>query len=195
MSKKIITGLLATILLLGSSWTMAIGPEFSADMTMKDAKGKLATGKVFMKAGQKIRQEMIVEGQTSVTILRLDKKLSWTLLPNNQYMEVALPFDPQNPGQDSSIQYENKVIGNEFVNGYNCQVIQYTYKEQKYGILVQWVAAQLNFSVRYQTKDANGKITSTIDYTNIKLGNQPDSLFEVPAGYQKFSMNFKIPGM
>lgn len=173
---------------------LAAGIEFAADFTMTDAKGKVvATGKFFMK-NEKIRQETAAEGETNVTIVRIDKKVAWTLLSNNQYMEVAIKFDPKNPELSKEIEYDKAVIGQETVNGYDCQVVQYTYKEKKYGVAVQWIAAKLQFPVRTQTKDAKGKITATVDYANIKPGPQPDSLFEVPAGYQKMTLPFKLPG-
>ncbi len=194
MSKRITIGLtlFLLVLMVVSTGIWAAGPEFSADMTMTDAKGKVASGKIFMK-GQKIRQEITDEGQTNVAILRLDKKVSWTLLPENQYMEVAMPFDTSRP-EDSGIEYETKELGNETINGYECKVIQYTYKEKKYGILVQWIANKLNFAIKSQTKNSKGKVTNTMEYSNIKVGNQPDSLFEIPSGYQKMGLPFKLPG-
>lgn len=194
MSKRITIGLtlFLLVLMVVSTGIWAVGPEFSADMTMTDAKGKVASGKIFMK-GQKIRQEITDEGQTNVAILRLDKKVSWTLLPENQYMEVAMPFDTSRP-EDSGIEYETTELGNETINGYECKVIQYTYKEKKYGILVQWIANKLNFTIKSQTKNSKGKVTNTMEYSNIKVGNQPDSLFEIPSGYQKMGLPFKLPG-
>lgn len=196
MSKRITTGIVMFLVLLmaGSTGIWAVSPEFSADMTTTDAKGKVATGKIFIKGYQKIRQEISAEGQTSVTILRLDKKVSWTLMPENQYLEVAMPFDTQHP-EDSGIEYETTEIGNETINGYDCKVTQYTYKQKKYGILIQWVSTKLNFAIKSQSKNAKGKVTNTIEYTNIKTSAQPDSLFEIPSGYQKMGLPFKLPGM
>lgn len=195
MKKCLMASSMGLILALVLSFgVLAIGPEFSADMTMKDAKNKVVTGKYFMKS-MKMRQEITMDQGTSITILRMDKKVGWTLLPNNQYMEVAVNFDPNNPEVNKDMQYDKAVLGNEKVNGYDCQIVQYTFKEKKYGIVVQWIANQLQFAVRTQTKDSGGKITSTTDYTNIKQGPQPDSLFEIPAGYEKMKLNFKLPGM
>ena len=195
MGKKLTTGFafLLLVVMVVSTGIGAAGPEFSADMTMTDAKGKVASGKIFMK-GQKIRQETTAEGQTTVTILRMDKKVSWTLMPENQYMEVAIPVDTQNP-EASGIEYDMAEIGSETINGYDCKVVQYTYKEKKYGILTQWISKKLNFAIKFESKDKKGKVTSTVVYSNIKTGTQPDSLFEIPAGYKKFGLNFKLPGM
>ena len=34
-----------------------------------------------------------------------------------------------------------------------------------------------------------------IDYKNIKIGKQADSLFELPAGYKKFSLGGSVSGI
>jgi outer membrane lipoprotein-sorting protein len=196
MNRKVLYLLLVIIIAALTCYTVtAAMAEFSADFTSTDAKGKIATGKTFIK-DNKIRQEITAEGQTAITILRMDKKVSWTLMPaNKQYMEMAIPFDPSHPSSDNTAEYDSTIIGNETINGYDCEVIQYTYKNKKYGILVQWNAKKLNFAIKYQTKDSKGKVTSTMEYKNIKTGGNADSLFEIPAGYTKFSMDFKIPGM
>lgn len=164
--------------------------QFSADFTMTE-EGKVITGKTFIKGG-KIRKEAALEGEKVITILRSDKKVAWTLIPDEkQYIEIGLTFDPARPSSDAGTEYayDQKTIGHEKVNGYDCDVIQYTYQKKIYGSLVQWFSPKLNFAIKYQTKDASGKVTSTQEYKNIKTGNVADSLFEIPAGYTKFSMN------
>ncbi|HBE77897.1 MAG TPA: hypothetical protein DDW65_08965 [Firmicutes bacterium] len=74
-------------------------------------------------------------------------------------------------------------MGNENLNGHDYQDIQYTYEEKKFEVMVQWIANKLGFVVRTLIKDAKGKETSTMDYTNIKPGGQANSLFEIPEGY------------
>jgi len=192
--KRLILGCLvlalSILIVIGSA--LAAGPEFSADLVITDAKGKTNIGKVYIKGTDKIRQEITTEGETSVTILRLDKKVSWTLLPDKQYMEISIPVDPNQPNPE--YEYEITEVGKETVNGYPCKIMQYTYKNKKYGELKHWVSEKLGYPIKMENIDAKGKITIT-EYKNIKEGVQPDSLFEIPAGYGKFSMPFKIPGM
>ncbi|NLM36603.1 MAG: DUF4412 domain-containing protein [Firmicutes bacterium] len=193
MAKRLVTKLflLLAVVFICSGLVLAAKPEFSGEMILTDAKGKVTNGTIYVQGTEKIRQE-ITEGDTvTVTILRLDKKVSWTLLPDQQYMEVSFPFDPNQ--LNSEFEYEMKTLGSETVNGYDCQIIQYTYKERKYGILVQWFSEELGFAVKTQTKDAKGKVTSTIEYRNIVEGKQPDELFEIPNGYTKFSIIPKLP--
>lgn len=194
MKRLWITGLVFLFFLMAASAIIiAASAEFSADFTITGSKKVIASGKVFMK-GDKIRQEIKIAGKTNVSIVRLDKKIAWTLLPKYKYLETVIPFDPLNPQLSKNINYEKAVIGNENANGYDCQVVQYTYKDKKYGVILQWVASKLQFPVRIQTKSAKGNITSTVDYQNIKTEVQPDSLFELPAGYQKMNLSLKKTG-
>ncbi|HHT04826.1 MAG TPA: DUF4412 domain-containing protein [Hydrogenispora sp.] len=183
--------ILLAVVLIFSGLVQAATPEFSGEMILTDAKGKVTQGKIYVQGTEKIRQETSAGDEVSVTILRLDKKVSWTLLPDQQYMEVNLPFDPNQPNLD--LEYEMKTLGSETVNGYPCQIIQYTYKDRKYGVLVQWFSEELGFAVKTQTKDGKGKVTSTVEYRNIVEGKQPDELFEIPSGYSKFSIIPKLP--
>lgn len=165
--------------------------EFSADFTMTE-NGNVFTGKTFIK-GDKIRKEATVEGEKVITILRPDKKVAWTLMPDEkQYIEIGLAFDPARPSDNAGTEYKfaKKTIGHEKVNGYDCDVIQYTYQKKEYGILIQWFSSKLNFAIKYQTKDSSGKVTSIQEYKSIKITKVADSLFEIPAGYTKFSMDF-----
>ena len=192
MTKRLALSLVILIaaVLLYCGFVLAASPEFSADMIVTDAKGNVTTGKIYMKGNEKVRQEVKSGDDVSVTILRLDKKVSWTLMPEKQYMEVAFNFDPNQLNPD--FEYEVKTIGNETVNGYSCQVVEYVYKDKKLGSLVQWIADDLGFAVKTQTKNARGKVESTVEYKNIAVGPQPDNLFEIPAGYKKFSL-FQLP--
>jgi outer membrane lipoprotein-sorting protein len=191
--RKCVSFLLFACLLAGVSGSAAFaaGPEFSADFKTTDANGKVTTGKFFSK-GDKIREEISAGKESSVMILRLDKKVSWTLMPNNQYVEVALPFDPANPQAYAKTEYEEKVIGTETVNGVVCQVIQTTYKDPKYGIMIKWVPSKNEIALKIQTKDSSGKVTSTTEFSNITKAQQPASLFELPAGYKKFALPFSF---
>ena len=120
-----------------------------------------------------------------MTILRLDRKVSWILMPDNKYMEVSLPFDPNQPQNQD---FEMATIGQEKINGYDCDIIQYTYKKKSLGVLKQWVAKELKYAIKIESLDSKGKVTSTTEYKNISRGILDDSLFELPKGYSKFSL-------
>ena len=177
--------LMLLVFFLTAGALMAQHPaEFKAGFTTTDAKGKTIDGTIYIK-GDKIRQEIEEDGATTITILRLDRKLSWILMPENKYMEVPLPIDPNQPQNQ---EYGIATIGQETVNGYNCEIIQYTYTKKSLGVLVQWIAKDLNYAVKTEAKNAKGKLTSRTEYHNITPTKLADSLFEIPAGYSKFSL-------
>ena len=79
MTKKLVSSLIILMLavLLCCGLVFAASPEFSADMVMTDAKGKTTTGRA-TRRDMKVRQDSSPV-MTCRTILRLDKKVSWTL--------------------------------------------------------------------------------------------------------------------
>jgi hypothetical protein len=54
-------------------------------------------------------------------------------------------------------------------------------------ILHQWWATDINFPVKTAADDGSW----VMEYRDINIGSQPDSLFDIPSGYQKLS----IPGL
>ena len=62
--------------------------EFSADVVIAPKGDELMKGKVFVK-GDKVRQETTEKDETQVMIIRLDKKVTWTITPEEKtYMEM-----------------------------------------------------------------------------------------------------------
>ena len=57
--------------------------EFSADMVIVPKGEEPMKGKIFVK-GDKIRQETIEEDETQIMIIRPDKKLTWTITPDEK---------------------------------------------------------------------------------------------------------------
>ncbi len=164
--------------------------EFSADISITENK-KTTTGKIYA-SNDKFRQEMSGSDGTAVTIIRLDKKVMWTLLDDNTYMEISgeAVMDPSAP---KAPDYEVVNLGSEVVNGYTCDKIQYIYKDKSLGSMIQWVVPDLQYAVRTEMTDRKGKVTSVIDITNVRPGPQPATLFEIPPGYSKFELPIKLP--
>ena len=65
--------------------------DFSADMVMK-SDGQTMQGKIYASSGgSKIRMEMEREGQQMIMITRLDRNISYMVMPaQNMYMEPLL---------------------------------------------------------------------------------------------------------
>lgn len=144
--------------------------------------------------GKKQRMEMNEGGQKAINIIRADKKVMWMLMPDQKmYMEMSLNTQKEDITSrlnDPDVKMEKKFITDEKVDGHSTKKYHVTMtrggKKESSGFI--WEAQDLNnFPVRWQDEDRK----TTVTWKNIKLGDVPDSRFEVPAGYKKMSM----PGM
>lgn len=176
------------VLLVGSACAL----EFSSDMVMT-SQGQTQTSKIWSKE-KKVRMES--SGQPGYTIMRMDKNVMWIVMPDEKsYMEMQ--YDPsKQPRTEEKVQGEvsRKLIGTETVNGRPSKKYEVTYTDTgKTERMYQWIATDINFPVKMAAIDGSW----VIDYKNIKIGAQADSLFEVPADYQKVTMpGFgSIPGL
>lgn len=188
MIKKFLTPLLFVFLLSGA----ALAFEFSADtITTHNGKGR-TTGKIYYKA-DRFRMDMESPQKVSM-ITRMDKKVIWNIM-HSEKMYMEMPFDLKNkPMVEEKFEgeIERKHVGNEIIDGHPTKKYLITYKsgtnkEQVY----QWWATDINFPVKTSAVDGSW----VQEFKDIKIVSQPDSLFEVPAGYKKFQMpggmNFK----
>lgn len=175
---------------------------FSADMTMKMKDGKGMNGKVYF-SGNKMRQEMSMEGHDVIQIMDMQRKVADTLMPQQKmYMEMnygqmmqqhrgpRMPdlksFDPSNPCAQAEDMTCEKV-GTETVNGRNTD--KWLFKNKKSGdTQTFWIDKKIMYAIRMVGKDMQ------MDLTNVKEGMQAASLFEIPAGYRKFDMGGMMRG-
>jgi outer membrane lipoprotein-sorting protein len=180
MMRRFFALLLFFLLLAGS----AAAVDFSADMVMttKDMK---TTGKIYFERN-KFRMDM-QSPRKMTTITRLDKRVMWSIMPEER-MYMEMPLNPKNsPAVEEKMrgEIERKLVGSEKVDGHPTKKYLVTYhsggkKEQVY----QWLATDINFPVKTASVDGSW----SQEYRNIKMGSQPASLFELPAGYKKFAM-------
>lgn len=158
--------------------------EFSAD-TITTYEGVKTTGKIYYKA-DKFRMDVKMP-EEMITITRIDKKVLWNIMPKEK-MYMEMPFTLENkPMVEEKIdgEIERKHVGDEKMNGHPTKKYLITYKsgnikEQMY----QWWATDINFPVKTSALDGSW----AQEYRNIKIGPQPDSLFEIPSGYNKLQM-------
>ncbi|HUU41282.1 MAG TPA: DUF4412 domain-containing protein [Desulfatiglandales bacterium] len=166
--------------------------EYSADMIMETGQGTM-NSKVYHALGGKDRQEMSVGGSTQIMIMRLDKKVGWVLMPaQKSYMEMSLDESKQKSGTNvNDCDMNISPLGDETVNGVKAtksKVSMSCPDNENYdgnmwvtkdGIMVKMDAVAGQGSKQTRLK---------IDLKNLKIGKQDPSLFEIPAGYQKFGM-------
>lgn len=165
----------------------AMSQEFSAKMVSTTA-GRTATSKVYMKAG-KFRFENEAAG--SYTIARPDLKKVWVVMTaGKSYMEMAEAKEQENnvPTDKMKGEVSRKAVGSETIDGHPTTKYEVTVKsEGKTMTSYQWWATDINFPVKTAAVDGSW----SMEYRDIKIGGQPDSLFEIPAGYKKMA----IPAM
>jgi len=154
--------------------------EFSAEMVIQPKGDEAMTGKIFVK-GDKVRQETTEEGETQVMIIRPDKKVTWMLTPEEKtYMEM--PFQSEDKTFEewtADKEKSAKFLGDETVSGLPSKKYESIEDGEK---TYFWISKQFPFPVKVEDAEV------TMEYKNIKQGPLADSLFELPAGYQKMSM-------
>jgi len=172
--------LLSLFCFLGISWA----DDFSADFVSasKDSSRMPGRGKMYMKGGL-----MRIEFPQAVTIARPDKGMVWMLMPGqNMYMER--PYQPT-PGMERwSPELEKRAtkVGTESISGLRCTIYEIRGDQ---GTLRYWISDKIEFPVKMQ--DSSGSMR----LENIKIDEVSGDLFEVPAGYRKFSMPSGGSGM
>ena len=186
MQHRIISVVLVVIISIFLFGGIAVAQDFSADM-VSTTKAGVSTGKIFV-AKEKTRMETL----QTIMITRIDKNVVWILMPA-QRMYMEQPLKPENvvattdkmPGE-----IERKLVGKETVGGKRTDKyrIVYTTADKKETVL-QWIAADSGLPIKSAAVDGSW----TIEYKNLKTGKQPDTLFEIPTGYQKFSLG--VPAM
>jgi len=171
--------------------------EFSADMIQKSPMGN-SEGKVFVK-GQNIRHEMAMGGQKQIMIFQKEKGVALVLMPEmKMYMEIPAGGQqstaPPTPEEMENMA-EKKYLGQEKVNGYKCKKYLFTPSDPSVGTTTMWISNKLNFPIKTEMKSSSGPMI--MEYKNIQEKKLPDSLFNIPAGYQKMSMPSmpNMPGM
>jgi len=186
MLKKLL--LISLLIVLSSSTALAI--EFSADTITTMKGGQKVAGKMYFKP-DKFRMDMKTN-QDMIIITRIDKKVAWNIMIK-QKMYMEMPLDLRNkpkveekyPGE-----IERKEVGREMIDGHPTTKYLITYKiDDKKNQVYQWLAKDIKFPIK--TAGVDGSWTQ--EFRNIKMGAQPDSLFEVPLGYTKMQMP-QMPG-
>lgn len=162
---------------MGQIWAA----EFSADVVNK-VQGKTFYAKIYMKAN-KIRLEN--QGQQNYSIVRMDKNLVWLIFPKDKaYMEM-ISYETQAPATLLKGEIGRKFLGTETINGLETKKYEVTIKEEEKTIKAwQWISTALNYAIKISAIDGSW----SSEYKNLKMESQPDSLFELPAGFQKMEV-------
>ncbi|MDD5255089.1 MAG: hypothetical protein PHR11_03440 [Candidatus Omnitrophica bacterium] len=157
--------------------------EFSAEV-VNIAQDQRFEGKVFVGA-----EKMRMETPEAITITRMDQKKIWVLMPQQRmYLEQSFSTaslvgtSDKLPGET-----ERTLIGEETIGGRAAKKFRIGYRQDaKEETVFQWYVPDFSIPVKIAAGDGSW----VMEYRNIRMGKQPESLFEVPAGYKKFSSDF-----
>jgi len=174
-----VVAILVSVLCINAS---SYALEYSADAVITSS-GQKMHGKMYA-SEDRFRMEM-TSPQKMITISRMDKNVIWNIMPS-QKMYIEMPFDPNTaPKTDIKGEIDRKLLDTETIDGHPTEKYLVTFKNggqtQK---IHQWLATDINFPIKTAAPDNKW----VQEYKNIKVGPQPDKLFEVPEGYTKMEM-------
>jgi len=176
------------VMVAGCAGKVGGSPDFSANLVSRvGGRTQNGSGKIYF-SKDKWRMDITAYGQKSISIVRADKNVMWLLMPKEKmYMERKLEPD-QLVGMSKKLpgEVERKKVGSEKVSGLACDKYKITYKltgGKATDVVYQWISKD-GIPVKSAAPDGSWYTM----YRNIKVGKQPASLFELPAGYTKFEM-------
>lgn len=183
--------LIAASLTLATSGFAQDGPkvQYSADSVFETA-DSVQQGRVYYAPGME-RREYVEDGQNMVMIIRNDKKKVLMLMPDDKmYMEMAMPKGGRKD-DISGYKMEGSVVGQEKMNGVETtkkKMIMTAPDGSKMGGF-SWVSKEgITVKLDAIAVDKTSKERIKQELSNIQVGKQDPSLFEIPKGYTNMAM-------
>lgn len=137
-------------------------------------------GKTFVSGGK-----MRMETPQMLIISRMDKKVTWMLMPS-QKMYAEVPINPNMVVTDKfHDEIDRKLIGQDTVDGKPTDKYLVTVKNN--GVtekIHQWICKSTGIPLKMAAADDSW----FLEFKNLKIGSQDASLFELPSGFNKMSM-------
>jgi hypothetical protein len=163
--------------------------EYSADQVIEAEDGAIKS-RIFY-TPTKERREMNQGGQNMIMITRHDKKVAWTVMPEEQmYMEMGMK--PSADKTDlSAYKIEQTSVGQEMLNGVNMnksKIIMTHSSGSKMGGFMWMTKEGIMAKIDAISVEKGSKDRFKMEQTNIKVGKQPADLFELPRGVEKMDM-------
>lgn len=191
------------------------GIYYEQEMKMPAQPGRPAgvSKQVVYISGLKMRIEGTTMGVKVIAIQRHDKGMIYQLMPAQKVcMEMAIPKPPAQPaGQEPAATVtkteETKKIGKYSCTRYDASISGQTFRfwmtedvdlggemadywkvmsQGQPPKMAQEMTKVKGFPIRMEMPSPQGPIVATV--TTVKKQDIPDSMFEVPEGYQKMSM-------
>jgi len=158
--------------------------DYTGDFSF-DTEAMKMNGKVFS-TKKKERREM--SGMTIIT--RKDKGVRWQLMPGNMYTESDLNAEKNEAPNEGKI-LEKSEVGKETIDGHECtkyKMIMEQKDGKKFGGFFWITKENIPLKSDMLFKEGEKKHRMITELKNLKIGPVDNKLFELPAGYSKFSM-------
>ena len=158
--------------------------SMSLDFAVTTPEGAATSGTMWAEAGKMLKIETTVGGVQEVMLINLtDNTITMWQPATKQGTKITAPAAFSDPSSYLNGIDVSKVqdLGTADINGETCHIIQYTSTDANGSTTIKmWLSERLGFPVRVTSTTADGK-TTTMDYTNIKVGSLPSDTFTVPA--------------
>ena len=165
-----------------------LGAEFSADLKIKQPDQDYEFK--YYAQDSLYRLEKLTGEDRILIIADRELDITWALNPEEKaYIELkgtdAAFFNPVRAWEAIRENQNEEKVGDETILGYLCKKYTYTYPEQAEPSVEGWYSAKLNQFIRQIVYYGGGQGDGLLEMTNIIEAPQDDSLFKVPADYQR----------
>jgi hypothetical protein len=181
---------LATLLLAGAAMAgERLSVEYSANQVIESE--AVAIKSTVYVTPTKERREMSQGGTNMVMISRFDKKVIWTLMPEQKmYMEMAMTSS-SDKSDLSGYQIEQTPLGEEKLDGQTMnksKIIMTHSSGSKFGGFMWTTKEGIPAKIDALSVTKGSKDRFKMEQNNIKVGKQPPELFEIPKDFQVMNM-------
>jgi hypothetical protein len=172
--------------------------EFSADMNARMA-GMTTSSKIYYKNFDTSRTEAmgVIEISRDGKSYQLFEQTKKYVLMHEEELEQQNPLAVADSFDEFVDQNEFKKVGSEKLSGYKCDVYEGSIdiEGQPPVAMKMWYSSKLEYPVKTETQLPGGMGMAVSTLENIKVGKQPDDLFEIPAGYTQAASMQEAMGM
>lgn len=176
-----------------AQWADALGLDmdvsYSGTRVMTSQQGNISM--MERRAPGKQRMEMSMGGMNAVMIIREDREAAYTLMPDfGMYRETSLAEAQSQTGNNLDLSSVDEV-GREKLDGVMTTKYAVSFSDgDGNGEGFMWVSDDgigVKMDMTYSSRGAKGQRIEML-LTDVKIGRQPDDLFEVPANYKPMNM-------
>ena len=166
-----------------------VNVEYSADQVIESEAAAMKSR--IYSTPTKERREMSQGGASMIMITRLDKKVIWTLMPEEKmYMEMTMKSSSDKTDL-SAYKIEQTPLGQETLDGQSMnksKIIMTHSSGSKMGGFMWTTREGILAKIDAIAVDKGSKDRFKMVQTNIKVEKQPADLFEIPKGFQAMNM-------